>query len=110
MAGYITLNYWDLGIASLLVLSDAGLSIAFGLGLHRTLLIAGVRMAVQLTLVGLVLTALFAVVSPLWTGVAVRHDPRQLCVIRFATERGHVRGDTDRSGTQPHAPLPTRGA
>ena len=28
-------------------------------------------MAVQLTFVGLVLTALFAVVSPLWTGVAV---------------------------------------
>jgi putative ABC transport system permease protein len=37
---------------------------------HRSLLIATVRMVAQLTLVGLVLTTLFAVVSPLWTGLA----------------------------------------
>ena len=29
-----------------------------------------IRMVVQLTLVGLVLTTLFSVVSPLWTGIA----------------------------------------
>jgi putative ABC transport system permease protein len=70
VASYITLDYWELAVASLLVLIDAGLSIVFGLRIHRSLLIAAIRMTVQLALVGLVLTALFAVVSPLWTGLA----------------------------------------
>src|SRR5215831_2889249 len=67
VASYISLNYWELAVASLLVLIDAGLSIVFGLRIHRSLLVAAIRMTVQLALVGLVLTALFAVVSPLWT-------------------------------------------
>src|ERR1700756_3250124 len=71
MARYITLNYLDLTLASVLVLIDAGLSIIFGLKIHRSLLIAAIRMAVQLTLIGPVLTALFSRVSPLWTGLAV---------------------------------------
>jgi putative ABC transport system permease protein len=70
MASYITLNYWELAIASTLVLIDATLSIVFGLRIHRSLLIAAIRMTIQLALVGLVLTALFAVVSPFWTGLA----------------------------------------
>src|SRR5262245_66371510 len=41
----------------------------FGLGVHRSLLVAAIRMVVQLTLVGLVLTTLFSVVSLLWTGI-----------------------------------------
>ncbi len=57
MTGYITLSYWDLALASILVLIDAGLSIIFGLKIHRSLLIAAIRMAVQLTVIGLVLTA-----------------------------------------------------
>jgi putative ABC transport system permease protein len=71
VASYITLNYLDLTLASVLVLIDAGLSIIFGLKIHRSLLIAAIRMAVQLTLIGPVLTALFSRVSPLWTGLAV---------------------------------------
>jgi putative ABC transport system permease protein len=71
VSNYISLDYGELAIASLLVLIDAGLSLAFRLGVHRSLLIAAVRMTVQLALVGMVLTALFAVVSPLWTGLAV---------------------------------------
>ena len=71
MASYIALSYWDLALASVLVLIDAGLSIVFGLKIHRSLLVAAIRMAVQLTLIGLVLTALFSLVSPLWTGIAV---------------------------------------
>jgi putative ABC transport system permease protein len=51
-------------------LFNAGLSIMFGLNIHRSLLVAAIRMVVQLTLVGLVLTTLFSVVSPLWTGIA----------------------------------------
>jgi putative ABC transport system permease protein len=68
---YITLNYLDLALASVLVLINAGLSIIFGLKIHRSLLIAAIRMTIQLTLIGLVLTALFSLVSPLWTGLAV---------------------------------------
>src|SRR5689334_23147502 len=71
VASYIALSYWDLALASVLVLIDAGLSIVFGLKIHRSLLVAAIRMAVQLTLIGLVLTALFSLVSPLWTGIAV---------------------------------------
>ena len=71
MASYIALNYWELAPASVFVLIDAGLSLIFGLNIHRSLLVAAIRMAVQLALVGLVLTALFSLVSPLWTGIAV---------------------------------------
>ena len=69
MSSYIALNYWELAAASVFVFIDAGLSMVFGLKVHRSLLVAAVRMVVQLALVGLVLTALFSVVSPLWTAV-----------------------------------------
>ena len=69
MDSYIALTYWDLAAASVLVFIDAGLSIIFRLRVHRSLLIAAIRMAVQLALVGLVLTTLFSLVSPLWTGL-----------------------------------------
>jgi len=67
---YIALSYWELAAASVFVLIDAGLSVMLGLGVHRSLLFAALRMVVQLALVGLVLTTLFALVSPLWTGLA----------------------------------------
>jgi Uncharacterised protein family (UPF0014) len=67
---YIVLSYWDLAAASVLVFIDAGLSVIFKLRVHRSLLIAAIRMVVQLALVGAVLTTLFSLVSPLWTGLA----------------------------------------
>jgi putative ABC transport system permease protein len=70
MTSYVTLSIWDLALTSLLVLIDAGLSVALRLGIHRSLLIAAARMVVQLSLMGMVLTTLFALVSPLWTGLA----------------------------------------
>ena len=70
MTSYVTLSIWDLALTSLLVLIDAGLSVALRLGIHRSLLIAAARMVVQLSLMGVVLTTLFALVSPLWTGLA----------------------------------------
>src|SRR5438105_12273559 len=70
MDSYIALSYWDLAAASVLVFINAGLSVIFRLRVHRSLLIAAIGMAVQLALVGLVLTTLFSVVSPLWTGLA----------------------------------------
>ncbi|MBT4044679.1 MAG: ABC transporter permease [Rhodospirillaceae bacterium] len=65
MTDYIELSYLDLAFAALLVLFNAGLSLALGLGLERRMLLAALRMTVQLLLVGLVLEALFQTVS-LW--------------------------------------------
>jgi putative ABC transport system permease protein len=92
VTSYIALSYWDLALASVLVLIDAGLSILFGLKIHRSLLVAAIRMAAQLTLVGLVLTALFSLVSPLWTGLAV------LAMILLAGQEVMQRQDRRLSG------------
>ncbi len=75
---FLTLDYFDLGLAATLVLVNAALSLYLGLGLERRFLIAATRMAVQLTLVGLVLKALFNIASPLLTALAA------LCMILFA--------------------------
>ena len=66
----IALGYTDLALASSLVLLNAGLSLYLALGLERMFLVAALRMAVQLTLVGLVLKVLFAAASPGWTLLA----------------------------------------
>lgn len=63
----VPLSYLDLGLAALLVVANALISIMLGLGLARGLLISGLRMTVQLTLIGLVLVWLFAAQSPWWT-------------------------------------------
>jgi putative ABC transport system permease protein len=70
MTNYIALSYGDMALASVFVLINAALSIAFELGIHRRMLVAAVRMVVQLALMGLALTALFSMVSPLWTALA----------------------------------------
>lgn len=54
----------ELFLAGGLVLASAGLSLALGLGIHRSLLIASLRMVVQLLLVGLLLRAIFASGTP----------------------------------------------
>lgn len=66
-ASYIALSYWDLAFAAMLILINGVLSIAFRLGLERTLFIAVIRMTVQLMLIGLVLRFIFVQTSPLWT-------------------------------------------
>ena len=67
----VTLDAFDLALAALLVILNAGLSLRLGLALERPLLVAAVRSAVQLFLVGLVIKTLFALTSPLWTGLMV---------------------------------------
>lgn len=67
---YIALGYTDIALAASLVLIHAVLSLVLRLGLARQIVVAASRMVVQLALLGVVLEALFAVVSPLWTGVA----------------------------------------
>lgn len=74
----ILLNNTDLALAATLVILNAVLSIVLELKIERQLVIAAVRMVVQLALTGLILKILFALVSPLWTGVAA------LAMILFA--------------------------
>lgn len=58
---YIDLNYWQVGLAAMLILINAGISISMRLGLERTLLVASVRTVVQLSLIGWVLQWVFGV-------------------------------------------------
>ena len=68
---FLTLSYSDIAIAALLVAVNAGLSIALQLGIAKRLLIAAARMVVQLSLVGVVLKALFSVASPALTASTI---------------------------------------
>ena len=63
----ILLHPGDIAIAASLVLFDAALSARLRLGLTRPLLVAAVRMVVQLVLVGLLLRWVFSLASPLAT-------------------------------------------
>jgi putative ABC transport system permease protein len=92
MSGYVALSYWQLAAASIFVFIDAGLSLAFGLRVHRSLLFAALRMVVQLALVGVVLTTLFSVVSPLWTGLAA------LVMVLFAGHEAALRQERRLAG------------
>jgi len=60
------LTHWDLIAAALLVLLLGAASIWLELGLQSQLLVAALRMAGQLLLIGFVLRALFATTNPLW--------------------------------------------
>lgn len=72
MTDYITLSSLDLSLSAILVVLNALLSLRLGLGLERRLLMASVRMVVQLLLIGLLLQWLFAQASPLLTlGIAL---------------------------------------
>lgn len=62
---YHGLDLADVAVAALLLLINLALSIGLRLGLARPLLVAGVRMTVQLLLVGLILEWVFALQSPL---------------------------------------------
>jgi putative ABC transport system permease protein len=59
-AQYIDLNFWQVGIATALILISGAISLALQLGLERRLLVASVRTVVQLLLVGLILKWVFA--------------------------------------------------
>jgi putative ABC transport system permease protein len=64
------LSYEQVGLAALLVLINAAISLLLHLGLGRRLLVASVRLVVQLLLVGLVLHWVFAN-SNSWTVLAL---------------------------------------
>jgi len=71
MSDFITLSYFDLVAASVLLLLNAGLSLRLQLGLEKEILVSALRMTVQLVLVGLVLKALFAATNPWLTLLAM---------------------------------------
>jgi len=89
---FITLSYWDIALAATLLIFNAGLSFFLRLGLGKRLMIAGLRMAVQLTLVGLVLKTLFALSSPWFTGFAA------LVMVLFAGREAIARQDRSFEG------------
>jgi putative ABC transport system permease protein len=64
---FISLSPLDIGIAAILLVINALLSVVLRLGLAKQMLIAASRMVVQLLLLGLVLKALFDLASPLVT-------------------------------------------
>lgn len=59
----ISLSTFDLSLAAFLLFLLAASSLRIGLGLEKRILISGVRMTVQLLLIGMVLKVLFASVS-----------------------------------------------
>ena len=68
---YEVLSYYDIALAAVLIIANGLLSITLKLRLEKQLLIASVRMVVQLGLVGLVLKVLFEQQSPAWTALVV---------------------------------------
>jgi putative ABC transport system permease protein len=68
---YIALGYSDLLLGAALILINAGLSVALNLGLQRQVLLSATRMVVQLSLMGMILSTLFATRSALLTLAAV---------------------------------------
>ncbi len=84
---YDSLNYWDIALAASLLCINAGLSIYYKLGTAKRLVIAAIRMVVQLTLVGLVLKALFTAMSPWLTLLAA------VVMVGFAGRESMARQD-----------------
>jgi putative ABC transport system permease protein len=93
----ILLGIEDLAIAASLVLLDAVLSIVLGLGLHRRLAWASLRLVVQLLAVGFVLRFLFAAPSPALTFIVV------LAMTGAAIYESTSRGDRRLRGWWRHA-------
>jgi putative ABC transport system permease protein len=97
MSGYVELSYLDLVAAALLVLINAGLSLWLDLRLERQLLVAAVRMVVQLLLIGVILKALFAIVS-FWLVLLVL-----VVMTGFAAHEIRVRQERGLAGWWGHA-------
>ena len=64
---YVTLTPLDIALAAGLLIANGAISLAFRLGLEKSIAIAAVRMLVQLALIGVVLKFIFVQPSPAWT-------------------------------------------
>lgn len=78
----ILLSTSDIAIAASLVVLDSALSLWLGLGLHRQISWAALRMVLQLLLIGVVLRMVFSLASPVWTLL--------LCTVMVATAAREV--------------------
>lgn len=58
---YLQLSYFQLGVAASLIVLNGAISVALGLGLERRLAWAAVRTVTQLTLLGMLLEAVFEI-------------------------------------------------
>ncbi len=67
----ISITPFDLALTAVLILLLSALSFAMRLGIERQLIVAAIRTAVQLTLVGLVLKSVFATAQLHWVGLIV---------------------------------------
>lgn len=65
---YISLSFFDLSIGALLIVANGLLSLMLNLKFARTLFVAALRMVIQLTIIGFILTLVFRESSPAWTG------------------------------------------
>lgn len=92
MTGYIPLSGWDILLASVFLVLNAGLSRALRLGLERKLAVAAARMVVQLLMVGLLLKTVFALASP-WVTLLLA-----LAMIGFAGFEVRARQDRRLAG------------
>lgn len=92
MSSYVTLGYGDIALAATLLCINAAMSALLQLGLGKRILLAATRMVVQLTAVGLVLKALFAVSSPWLTMLVIT------VMIGFAGYEAYARQDRHFSG------------
>lgn len=81
-ADYIQLTPWDLGLAALLLLIPALISLGLKLGLEKKLAIASLRTVVQLALLGLILEWVFS--ADRWFYVV----PMLLVMLFFAARAG----------------------
>ncbi len=61
---YIELSYLDLALAASLLIANGAISLAFKLGLEKSLVTASLRLVVQLVLVALALNFIFEATSP----------------------------------------------
>ncbi len=67
MTAYIPLSVIELALASILVVANGVISVAYGLRLERSLAVASLRMVLQLGIVALALKFIFAQTNPVWT-------------------------------------------
>ncbi len=86
---YLELSYWQVALAASLILLNGGISLILRLGLGRQLVIASVRMTVQLLLVGLVLNWVFTLNA--WYAVLAMASLMTLVAGATAVQRARQR-------------------
>ncbi|MBX9683862.1 MAG: iron export ABC transporter permease subunit FetB [Hyphomicrobium sp.] len=67
MTSYIPLSLVELALASILIVVNGAISVAYGLRLEKSLAVASLRMVLQLGIVAMALKFIFAQTNPLWT-------------------------------------------